>query len=70
MARIWEHHSNIKTCSAPLIPWAAGKEQSHLFGGVDVRLAVQTAYPPPLLGLVVCSLQRGLPLEGGTVAGL
>lgn len=43
---------------------------SHLFGGVYVRFAVQTAYPPPLLGLVFSRLQWGLPLEGGTVAGL
>lgn len=43
---------------------------SHLLNGVYVRLAVQTAYPPPLQGLVVSRLQRGLPLIGGTVAGL
>lgn len=43
---------------------------SHLFGGVYVRFAVQTAYPPPLQGLIFSRLQRGLPLEGGTVAGL
>ncbi len=46
------------------------KACSHLFGGVNIRLAVQTAYPPPLQGLVVSRLQRGLSFEGGTVAGL
>ena len=43
---------------------------SHLIDGVYVRLAVQTAYPPPVQGLVVSRLQWGLPLEGGAVAGL
>lgn len=43
---------------------------AHLLAGVYVRLAVQAAYPPPLLGPVVCRLQRRLALEGGAVAGL
>lgn len=55
---------------SPNLVWRLWKVRSHLFGRVYVRLAVQTAYPPPLHSLVVGWLQRGLSLEGGTVACL
>lgn len=74
MARISQRYSNIN--SSPLINYFSNsffrvrKVHSHLINGVYVRLAVQTAYPPPLQGLVVSRPQRDLPLEGGAVAGL
>lgn len=74
MARISHRYSNINSSPPSLIIFNSffrvRKVRSHLIDGVYVRLAVQTAYPPPLQGFVVSRPQRDLPLEGGAIAGL